>query len=116
MTTTSHDAAIARFLRTLSSAAVELARALEAKEQPEALLDRLDLGPLQRSIVDVLATGDPSTGLSPRAVAKTLERGDEPNIRTTLQRLEVRGIAERLEGVTHQRWRLAPPYLPNISA
>jgi hypothetical protein len=35
-------------------------------------------------------------------VAKTLERGDEPNIRTTLQRLEVRGIAERLEGVTHQ--------------
>ena len=62
-----------------------------------------NLGSLQQAIVDQLADAD---DLSPREITKNLDRGDEPNVRSTLYALEQRGIVERVPGLPTQRWRL----------
>lgn len=116
---TSEATAIARFLRSLSASALELARQLDGNVEPlgelpkdRPSIERLGLGSLQFPVARVLATAD-LQGLSPREVAKQLGRADEPNVRTALIRLEDRGVAERVPEAVFQRWRLTPRYRPN---
>lgn len=110
----SSEIAIARFLRNLSAAALDLAFELESTmvtDKPSRMnLRDAGLGTLQLAVANAVATADPSHGLSPREVAKAIHRDDEPNIRTALNRLAERGVAERLPDLPTQRWRLAMPY------
>lgn len=107
-----HDLAVARFLRTISTAALELARVFEAEAKAAVppRLDDLGLGSLQRLVAGTLLDVDESTGASPREIARSIKRDDEPNVRTALLRLEERSIAERVPNTTRQRWRLTPPF------
>jgi hypothetical protein len=108
----STDHAIARFLRTLSSAALQLAEDLETEapgEQGPLPLDEANLGTLQRLIVRTPAI-DSEVGVSPREITQQLDRDDEPNVRTALAAMEKRGITELVPGASPQRWRLAPSY------
>ena len=111
---TANDLALARFFRTLSTSALELARELESTVQvagtPHIHLPDAALGKLQLAIATILATADPVHGISPREVTKAMDRNDEPNIRTTLYRLGHLGIAERLPHLSTQRWRLTELY------
>jgi hypothetical protein len=113
---TANDLATARFLRTLSTAALELAGELESTvvtdKSSRINLRDAGLGKLQLAVANAVATADPSHGISPREVAKAMHRGDEPNVRTALNRLAERGVAERLPDLPTQRWRLAMPYRP----
>lgn len=120
-TPTAKDLAIARFLRILSTAALELAGELEStgvtdKSSRINLLDA-GLGKLQLAVANAVATANPVHGISPREVAKAMHRDDEPNVRTALNRLAERGVAERLPDLPTQRWRLTLPYRPeNLEA
>lgn len=108
---TAHDAAIAQFMRTLSRAAAQLADILE--HPPGDVARRVEdagLGSLQLAVAQVLAGTDADSGISPREVARALERGDEPNVRTALNKLGDRGVAELVPGLPTQRWRLTAPY------
>ena len=109
-----NELALARFFRTLSSSALELARELEstvkAAGTPRINLPDAALGKLQLAIANVLVTADPVHGISPREVTKAMDRNDEPSIRTTLYRLDQLGIAERLTHMSAQRWRVTEPY------
>jgi hypothetical protein len=49
-------------------------------------------------------------GLSPREVCRHLGRNDEANVRTALQALRRKGVAELVPGEPKQRWRLTAPY------
>src|ERR1700719_2084840 len=88
--------AFARFLRTVSAAALELAQQLEAEGLPmraRLSIDDANLGSLQRQVA--MASGMASEeGVSPRQIAQELDRGDEPNIRTALTAMQKRGVAE----------------------
>jgi hypothetical protein len=53
---------------------------------------------------------DTDEGVSPRQITQSLERQDEPNIRTALVAMHKRGVVERAPGPGPQRWRLAEPY------
>lgn len=75
----------------------------------------LNLGSLQQSIFDVLATAD-QTGFSPREIAKQLDRGDEPNVRAALDRMRDRGITELVAGFGTQRWQLTSAYRPRSNS
>lgn len=104
--------AVARFLRTLSAAASELAQQLEAEGLPAQVqfsIEDANLGSLQRQVATPSGM-DTAEGVSPRQIAHELERGDEPNIRTALAAMQKRGIAELVPGKTPQRWRLTAPY------
>jgi hypothetical protein len=105
--TTTGDQAIARFMRVLSAAALDLARELDTTEGRS--LDAIDLGSLQRAITDLPGMRT-DNGMSPREIARMLERGDEPNIRDALDRMEGRGIVERVPNTTFKRYRLAASY------
>jgi hypothetical protein len=111
---TRSDLAIARFMRTLCTAALELARELESIEvagQPGRLdIERAGLGSLQLAVARALAATDAEVGASPREIASAMDRPDEPNVRTALNRLGDRGIAEQLPNRPTQRWRLTAPY------
>jgi hypothetical protein len=104
-------AAITQFMRTLSRAAADLADVLErpAAHRPGRIED-LGLGTLQVAVAQVLATAEPATGISPREVAHALDRGDEPNVRTALNRLGDRGVAELVPDLPTQHWRLTCLY------
>ena len=106
------ELAYARFFRTLGAAAFELAQEIESRQSPgpgSLSLDNAGLGSLQRQVAD--APGMRSeTGMSPRQIAKHLDRDDEPNIRTALTAMQKRGVTELIPGVSPQRWRLALPY------
>ena len=52
----------------------------------------------------MLLTAD-ETGFSPREIAKQLNRGDEPNIPSALDRMRERGITELVAGFGTQRWQ-----------
>ncbi len=107
------DHALARFFRTLSSAALQLAQDLEAGtpgEEGRLPLEEANLGSLQRLIVDTPGM-DSEAGVSPREITQQLDRDDEPNIRTALVALEKRGVTELVPGASPQRWHLAPPYI-----
>jgi len=80
-----------------------------SQEDPVTVWDALESGTLQRPIVEALADAK-LIGLSPRELHGLMNRGEEPNVRSTLNLLEDRGIVERIEGTTVQRWRLSPPY------
>lgn len=106
--------ALVRFLRELSELASRAAREIElgatAVPRPSSSnLDDLPLGTLQSAVVRApgMATDE---GVKPRAIADYLERGDEPNVRTTLQALAKRGVAELVPGSAPQRWRLTAPF------
>ena len=112
------DRAIAQFLRTLSSAALDLAAALEGEglgpptpgESDRWLsVDKVGLGSLQLQIAHApgMATDE---GVSPRQITQHLSRGDEPNIRTALAALQKRNVAEMVPDATPQRWRLKAVY------
>jgi DNA-binding phage protein len=107
--------AAARFLRSVGDACLVLARAIDtydpsaSDDPPHQSLEALGLGHFQRAVTDVLATADES-GMSPREITQALGRGDEPNIRTTLESLRKKGVAELLPVLRPQRWRLAEPY------
>lgn len=104
--------AFARFLRTVSAAALELAQQLEAEGLPTQArlsIDDANLGSLQRQVA--MASGmDSQKGVSPRQIAQELDRGDEPNIRTALAAMQKRGLAELVPGRTPQHWRLTALY------
>jgi hypothetical protein len=106
------DRALARFFRTLSSAALELARELEAGSlggQGWLSIEQANLGSLQRQVA--AAPGmDSEAGVSPRQITQHLDRADEPNVRTALAAMQKRGVAELVPGAVPQRWRLAAPY------
>ena len=102
-------AALARFLRALSAAAIEFAQELEAPRREQRPLDELNLGTLQRAVAAVPGM-DTDGGVSPRQITQSLERQDEPNIRTALGAMHKRGVVERIPGPGPQRWRLTPPY------
>lgn len=103
--------ALARFLRTLSAAALEFAQELEAAPAGKARrsLDDIGLGSLQRQVADVLQMAT-DEGISPRLVAQRLGRADEPNVRSALDRMRDRGVAELVPGPGPQRWRLTAAY------
>jgi hypothetical protein len=100
----------ARFMRTLSSAALDLAHDLEtAGDGRRRALDDVELGTLQRPVAEV-AGMNTDGGISPREICRHIGREDEPNIRTALQALQKKGIAELVPGEPKQRWRLTAPY------
>jgi hypothetical protein len=109
--------AIARFLRTLSASALDLARELEATTAQSTMksLDDAGLGSLQRQVA--AAPGmDSEAGVSPRVITKHLGRNDEPNIRTALMAMQKRGVTELVPDVSPQRWRLTPAYRRQLPA
>lgn len=104
---------LVRFLRQLSdlaaTAALEIELGTRARPQLTSTLDELELGTLQAAVVR--APGMTSEeGVKPRAITDYLERGDEPNVRMTLQALARRGITELVPGSSPQRWRLVPAF------
>ena len=107
--------AFSRFLRSVGDACATLAREVEAArpspgEDAESLsLNALGLGSLQQAVADVLGTTDES-GISPREITDALGRADEPNVRTALESLRKKGVAELLPVWRPQRWRLAEAY------
>jgi hypothetical protein len=104
--------ALAKFLRTLSSAALELANAIEngAASAQRRSLDTLQLGSLQQQVAQTLGL-DTEDGMSPREITRSLDRSDEPNIRAALGRLQTLGVAELVPGLPGpQRWRLTSAY------
>jgi len=111
VTTSNPEAlAIARFMRVLSAAALELAGQLEsARPALPQDLDRAGLGSLQLSVAKTLHRYG-TEGISPRTITDDLDRGDEPNVRTALSSLEKKGVAERVPGVVPQKWRLTTRY------
>jgi hypothetical protein len=116
-TPTRSDLAIARFLRVVSATALELARDLESGGSPSRhprSLDQAGLGSLQLAVARLLSEADPDSGVSPRELASKMDRPDEPNVRSALNRLADRGIAERVPGTPTQRWRLTVPYRSDL--
>ena len=109
MTSSAANQAIAKFMRTLAAAAMELAGELEMREHLRSV-GEAGLGTLQRAIAEALTQATADTGLSASEVAHLLRRGDEPNVRTALNRLRDRGIAELIPDLPTQRWRLATTY------
>lgn len=115
-----NDLAIARFMRSLSAAALELARQLETatgsvKGQGVQIdIETAGLGSLQLAVARVLTAMDSETGASPREVSKAMDRPDEPNVRSALNRLADRGVAELVPGSVNQRWRLTQPYRAGV--
>ena len=100
-------------MRTLSAAALDLARELESGDADGAHhlnIEDADLGSLQLSVARLLANADTSHGVSPRELASAMDRPDEPNVRSALNRLGERGLAELVPGIATQRWRLTAPY------
>lgn len=108
------DEVLVRFLRQLSdlaaTAALEIELGARSRPQPTArTVEDLELGSLQTAIVRVPGMTS-EEGVKPRAIADYLERGDEPNVRMTLQALARRGITELVPGISPQRWRLTPAF------
>lgn len=104
--------ALARFFRTLGSAALDLAHELESESRHEdewKSIESADLGSLQRQVAGAPGM-DSDAGTSPRQITQHLGRSDEPNIRTALAAMQKRGFVELVPGATPQRWRLARPY------
>lgn len=104
--------AYARYLRAVGEAHLALARELEALSPADGSpqpLRALNLGSLQQAVVEILNEAD-EAGLSPREITRALKRGDEPNVRTTLDSLRRKGVAELVPGGGPQRWRLADTY------
>jgi len=110
MPSDSASLAIAQFMRTLSRAALDLADQLERPAPHGRRLEELGLGSLQLAVAQVLVTAQIDTGASPREVARALDRGDEPNVRTALNKLRDRGVAELVPELPTQRWRLTSQY------
>jgi hypothetical protein len=110
--TSATNRALARFFRALSTAALDLAQELEA-ERPGGngplSIEDANLGSLQRQIAEAPGMSS-EPGVSPRQIARDLDRGDEPNIRTALAAMQKRGITELIPGSAPQRWRLTLPY------
>jgi hypothetical protein len=115
--TTSADLAMAQFMRTLGNAALQLASELErtTPSRPQRSIEDAGLGALQRAVAEVLIDADPEAGLSPREIAKLLDRGDEPNIRSALNRMRERGVAESIPDLPAQRWRLTTAYRADVA-
>jgi hypothetical protein len=107
------DRALARFLRTLSIAATDLADVLESPATSEhhgwLSIGSANLGSLQQQIAEAPGM-DSDQGTSPREVTQHLNRGDEPNVRTALAAMQKRGVTELVPGAVPQRWRLTTPY------
>jgi hypothetical protein len=103
--------AIARFLRTLSTAALELAQDLEAApaEHARRSLEDASLGSLQRQVAEAPGMNS-DQGVSPRQITVHLDRNDEPNIRTALAAMQKRGVTELVPEPGPQRWRLTSQY------
>lgn len=105
---------LVRFLRQLSDLASTAALEIElganaGRRVSSQTLDELELGTLQAAVVR--APGMTSEeGVKPRAITDYLERGDEPNVRMTLQALARRDITELVPGSSPQRWRLTPTF------
>lgn len=101
-------------MRRLAQAATDTARELEAAtgtgaEQPEELLERLDLGTKQRKIVNLPGVREDG-GLKVAEIAKAIGRTDLPNTYTALDSLERRGVLERIPATTPRRFRLTESY------
>lgn len=115
MTSSTPDRALTKFLRTLGTAALDLARDLEAADSQlhgHASLDHAGLGSLQLSVAKTPGM-DSDSGITPRQIARHLERSDEPNVRTSLMSMQKRGVAEMVPGARPQRWRLTMQYRPD---
>jgi hypothetical protein len=106
------DRALARFLRKLAAAALDLADELESPSPARhgwLTLDSANLGSLQQKVAEAPGM-DSDQGASPREITQHLERGDEPNVRTALAAMQKRGVTELVPGVSLQRWRLTALY------
>jgi hypothetical protein len=105
---------LAQFMRRIAQAAGEAARDLEAsagdrRETLQRRLDRLNLGIRQTKIVR-LAGLRSDRGMSVSEIAKGIKKSDMPNMYSTLDALQNRGVLERVPGATPRRYRLAAPY------
>jgi hypothetical protein len=106
------DRALARFLRKLATAALDLADELESPSLAShgwLTLDGANLGSLQQKVAEEPGM-DSDQGTSPREITQHLERGDEPNVRTALAAMQKRGVTEMVPGAIPQRWRLTAAY------
>lgn len=107
---------VARYLHAVAEAASTAARELAnlpsadiSDARGRRSLDEMRLGSLQEAVVR--ATGmDSDEGVKPRAITEELGRGDEPNVRNTLNGLAQRGITELVPGSNPQRWRLTQEF------
>jgi hypothetical protein len=112
------DHALARFLRTLAAAALDLAEEMDSptlRRQGWLEIESANLGSLQQKVAEA-AGMDREQGASPREITQYLGRGDEPNIRTALAAMQKRGVTELVPGAVPQRWRLTAPYRPSPAA
>lgn len=112
MTSATDNAALVRFMHTLSAASLTLARELEAGDSLGGLpasLDDAGLGTLQLPVAKAPGM-DSGHGVTPREIARHIGRTDEPNIRTALAALKKRGVAELATDAKPQRWRLTARY------
>jgi hypothetical protein len=111
---TSKEISLAKFLRSLSSTALDLAAELESSTGSDTLprisFRNAGLGVLQLGVAETIATADPIRGISPREVGKAMGRTDEPNIRTAIYKLAERGVIERVPDLPTQRWRITKLY------
>jgi hypothetical protein len=57
---------------------------------------------------------DADEGAQPRAIARRLDRGDEPSVRMALQRLVARGVVELLPNVSPMHYRLTAAFRSQV--
>jgi|GEM_PF-3770538 len=104
--------ALARFFRSLASAANQLAADLTeiaaappppspTTISPEALVQ----GPRQRAIVQIPALRT-DLGLKTAQIAQAIGNPDVPNVYLAMRALEKRGLIELIPNSEPQRWRL----------
>jgi hypothetical protein len=107
------NAAWARFFRTLSVAANQLAADLTQASQrgestvlgAEAPPESLVIGERQRAIVALLGLRH-QDGMKTGEIAHAAGYADIPNVYTSLRTLERRGLVELVPNREPQRWRL----------
>ena len=135
-----NNEALAEFLEAVGAASLRLADVVRtnvaaqegvslaavAGEQPTASYDfgtirgidiaTLDLGPVQRLVVDLPGMRGAEEGMKAGEVTKALHRTDQPNIQQCLLGLEKRKIVERVpqpngtDWNAATRWRLTARY------
>jgi len=105
--------AIARYMRTVSAAAAELARALDEPTRDEMSLESITppLGPVQRRILRLGRIASPE-GMRPEEIAKEANARGGPSTHQVLETLERRGLLERLSNGSSPRYRLTFPHRP----
>lgn len=103
----------ARFLRTLASAANQLAADLTgtpddlspSNSASDASPERLVIGKRQQAIVAVAGLRE-EDGLKTAEIAQAIGASDVPNVYLAMRALEKRGLVELVPNRNPQHWRL----------